>query len=173
MNKIVKLLSLTTLSLALMTTGIFAATPVKGATTGKTATTVSVVNKAEEMNINNTGELIANKITQTNNLLNTLKVNGTIQTTVYENPTTGYVWQFEITGDKNVISYTFEAPVVKTTDLKTPSATAPVICGAGSDKILTIKGIKAGRATLKMKLVRPWEKNTAPAKTMDFEILVK
>ncbi len=172
MNKFVKLLSLTTLTLALMTTGMFAATPTKVAPVVKSTTAVTTVNKDAQMNINGSSELIANKITETNNLLNSLKVNGTIQTNLYENPTTGYVWQFQITGDKNVISYTFEAPVTKTTDSKGTVST-PAICGAGSDKTLTIKGLKPGRATLKMQLVRPWEKNTAPIKTMEFEILVK
>lgn len=172
MNKFVKLLSLTTLSLALMTTGIFAATPAKVPTSGKTTTTTVVTTKDSEMNINTSTDLMANKVTQTNNMLNTLKVKGVVQTKIYENPSTGYTWVFQVTGDQNVIAYTFEAPVLKDAP-KSTNLTEPLICGAGLDKTLTIKGLKAGRATLKMKLVRSWEKNVAPIQTMEFEILVK
>lgn len=119
-------------------------------------------------NVNTTETLMADKIVENNNLLNEIKVNGKISTEVYENPTTGYTWKFEVTGDKGVIDYTF---LDKINDNKVKEE--PMICGAGSNKILTIKGLKAGKAKLKMSLVRPWEKDVEPAKIMEFDIVVK
>lgn len=106
-------------------------------------------------------------------MLNTIKVKESIQTRIYENPSTGYTWVFEITGDKNVINYTFEVPKLTPQEANATEVIEPAICGAAVEKILTLKGLKSGRATLKMKLVRPWEKNVAPIQTMEFEILVK
>lgn len=124
------------------------------------------------MNINKSEALIANKTVENLNLINELKVNGKISTTVYDNPTTGYSWEFEVTGDKDVIAYTF---LDKPSEIKPEDKISkePMICGEGAEKLLTIKGIKPGRAKLKMSLVRPWEKDLEPAKIMEFEILVK
>ncbi len=53
----------------------------------------------------------------------------------------------EVLGEKDAISYTFEfVPVSAKIDVK---------------------------ATVKMTLIRPWEKNMEPVKTMEFEIEVK
>lgn len=124
------------------------------------------------MNVNNSEALIANKTVENLNLINELKVNGNISTTVYDNPTTGYTWEFEVTGDKDVIEYTF---LDKPSEIKKDDKidNKPMICGEGAEKLLTIKGLKPGRAKLKMSLVRPWEKDMEPAKIMEFEILVK
>ncbi|MGB5824613.1 MAG: protease inhibitor I42 family protein [Proteocatella sp.] len=125
------------------------------------------------MNVNSSEVLIANKTIENLNLINTIKVNGIISTEVYDNPSTGYTWIFEVTGDPGVLKYTFLDKPVSKTPAYNKASEKPLMCGEGTNKILTIKGLKAGKAKLKMSLVRPWEKNIEPAKVMDFEVLVK
>lgn len=157
MRKNLKIITAITLSFSLLSVSAYA---------------LPVQTNVNTMNINTSETLIANKTVENLNLINELKVNGKISTEVYDNPTTGYTWVFEVTGDKGVIDYSFlDKPAeVKIED---KASKEPMICGAGTNKILTIKGLKSGKAKLKMSLVRPWEKNIEPAKIMEFEVLVK
>ncbi len=161
MKKNLKIITAMALSISILSLPVYAV-PVQ---TNSQAT-------VNTMNVNTSETLIANKTVENLNLINELKVNGKISTEVYDNPTTGYTWVFEVTGDKGVIDYTFlNKPVeIKPEEKNTKE---PMICGEGTNKILTIKGLKAGKAKLKMSLVRPWEKNVEPAKIMEFEVLVK
>lgn len=63
MNKLARIIGISTLTLTLMTTGIYAATPSTGTTATKFTTNTMITAKDSEMNINTSSELIANKIT--------------------------------------------------------------------------------------------------------------
>jgi predicted secreted protein len=163
-----KLIGATVLVFSLLANGVFATTAIQ-------KNTIKPIVPAQ---VNQTASkvLIANKTIDILNLVNTIKINEVIKTDIYENPSTGYSWNIEVLGDQDAISYTFEfVPVPVKIDAKTSKKIEqkPLICGEGTFKTLAIKGLKPGKATVKMTLLRPWEKNIAPVKTMEFEIEVK
>lgn len=167
MKKNLKFITVLLLSTSMLTFSVYAAPT--------TSQSSKVPNETVEntMNVNSSDVLIANKMIENLNLINAIKVNGIISTEVYDNPSTGYTWIFEVTGDPGVLTYTFLDKPVSTIQTDDKASEKPLICGEGTNKILTIKGIKSGKAKLKMSLVRPWEKNIEPAKVMEFEVLVK
>lgn len=168
MKKTLKFIGVTVLAFSLLSNGVFAATAIQKHTVKPIA--------QSQVKPNTPKVLIANKTIDILNLVNTIKINEVIKTDIYENPSTGYSWQIEVLGEKDAISYTFEfLPVPAKIDVKATKKIEqkPLICGEGTLKTLAIKGLKPGKATVKMTLIRPWEKNMEPVKTMEFEIEVK
>ena len=77
------------------------------------------------------------------------------------NPTTGYTWEAVELEDilRQVGETEFEA------DSK--------LTGAGGVQTLRFEAVKAGSTTLKLVYHRPWEKDTAPAETCTFPVVVR
>ncbi len=134
----------------------------------------------ETMNQNNGQEPIATTHITEMNMVNLLDVSSKMATDIMENVTTGYQWVIEVSGDTDAIRYTFDDKAVaqETTTARETTATdstaiEPMVCGAGVMKTLQVEGVKAGFATLTMKLVRPWEKDMAPLEVLVYNFSVK
>jgi len=83
--------------------------------------------------------------------------------TLNSNPTTGYHWQMDKSPDKSMvdlISSVFVGPETK-------------LVGAGGREIWTFKAVGKGHTELKMKYIRPWEKDVAPVEIAEFDIFVQ
>lgn len=153
MKHLLKGITLTLVATSLLAGAAFAATPTP----------------TKAININVTESLIANKKIEVLNLENQLKIGSEMVTEIYDNPSTGYEWKISVTGDSKAISYSLKEKEVK---VDPKAEVKPAICGEGAYKNLVVKGLKAGKATIKMTLVRPWEKNAEPAQTMEFIVNV-
>ncbi len=75
-----------------------------------------------------------------------------------ENGTTGYVWSVKDTG----------APLELADDRVTPQTHA---IGAASQRVLTLRAVAAGRASVVLELAREWE--NAPAEERRYSVTVK
>lgn len=119
--------------------------------------------------VNTTSELIVDQIVTNNNTTNVMKVDASIQTNIVENASTGYVWKYTVGGDTKCIQVTFDKE-----DLQpNTSQTKETLVGASVNRVLKIKGLKKGQATIQLTLARPWEKNIKPLETRLYTIEVK
>lgn len=123
-------------------------------------------------NKNISESLLVEQVITNYNILNELKVGKFMETKISENPSTGYVWNIQVTGDAKSIEFSFKNVEI-TDESKTDKEVKPLICGAGVEKTLRIKGLKKGRAVIKMTLTRPWEKNVKPIETRIYMVEVK
>lgn len=79
------------------------------------------------------------------------------------NKTTGFEWQLAMPLDEKVVRLV-------------SSEYTPVeskLIGSGGKEVWTFKTVGAGKADILFKYVRPWEKDTPPAKTESFSIVVE
>ncbi len=94
----------------------------------------------------------------------------TIQVTVGEtfsivldsNPTTGYTWQRQDKAGGGVVVFTGNRFVAARTDL----------AGAGGKEHMAFRAKSPGTEKLTFHYLRPWEKNTEPARTVVFTVTV-
>ncbi len=94
----------------------------------------------------------------------TMTAGGTLIVTLESNITTGYSWNENANiGDNTVIQQT---------DHKYQPPATP-IPGAGGKEVWTFKTLKAGKSTISMEYRRPFEPNTAPAKTFTLTVVVQ
>ena len=78
------------------------------------------------------------------------------------NPSTGYHWQLAQPPDSAVVKAlgsTYHPP-------------ATAMPGAGGSEEWPFRAVGAGRATIALSYVRPWEKDAAPVKTATFQVVV-
>lgn len=122
-------------------------------------------------NVNEGNIMIADRIVENMNMINKVKIGKTISVLVDENVTTGYSWTIKVTGDSKAIKTTFAE--VKNKEDASQMEGKPLICGAGVEKELTVKGIKKGQAIITMTYARSFEKNVEPIKTMVFVVNVE
>jgi inhibitor of cysteine peptidase len=95
----------------------------------------------------------------------------TIQVTVGEtfsivldsNPTTGYTWQRQDKAGDGVVIFANSRFV----------AARPDLAGAGGRDHITFRATAPGTEKLTFHYVRPWEKNTKPARTVVFTVTVR
>ena len=90
------------------------------------------------------------------------KAGKTFNITLASNPTTGYSWRIDGSFDKSIVKLLgskYERP--KTS-----------LIGAGGREIWRFKALKPGKTAIKLKYVRPWEKNTPPAERRSFEVKI-
>lgn len=83
--------------------------------------------------------------------------------TLASNATTGYHWELAAALDEAIVklvSSTYQAP-------KTG------LIGAGGQEIWTFRAIARGQTVIKLKYVRPWEKDVAPAETASYTVVVR
>ncbi|MFH1079856.1 MAG: protease inhibitor I42 family protein [Pseudomonadota bacterium] len=81
--------------------------------------------------------------------------------TLRSNPTTGYIWQLAAPLNENILRFAGnEYRSDKTGRM-----------GAGGREIWTFKTVGSGETCISLKYARPWEKETAPAKTVQFRII--
>lgn len=94
----------------------------------------------------------------------TLADGGTLTVILESNITTGYSWNENASiGDKTVM---------QRTDHKYQPPATPVP-GAGGKEVWTFKALKAGKSTISLEYSRPFEPNTAPAKTFTLTVTVR
>ena len=82
--------------------------------------------------------------------------------TLEANPTTGYQWRMAKTPEETVVQFVnseYEAPTTQRV-------------GAGGKEIWRFIALAPGKAVIEMVYGRPWEKDTAPARTRSFEVTV-
>jgi predicted secreted protein len=85
----------------------------------------------------------------------------TFALTLRSNPTTGYIWQLTEPINERIIRLTGNEYRSDKTGLM----------GAGGREIWTFKAVGSGETRINLKYARPWEKDTAPAKTAQFRIV--
>lgn len=87
--------------------------------------------------------------------------------TIYlsSNPTTGYQWQLDGALDESLLKLvgsTYRA-----------QETGKAVVGAGGTEIWTFRALKPGQTTIKLKYIRPWEKDVAPVRTSMYTVLIQ
>ena len=88
---------------------------------------------------------------------------GQFTLTLESNKTTGYEWQLTTKPNSKVVGFV-------TSVYNKPSAQIP---GRGGTETWTFKANGRGRTTFILSYLRPWEKNTPPAKTQRFSVVVQ
>jgi inhibitor of cysteine peptidase len=83
--------------------------------------------------------------------------------TLESNRTTGYGWQFASLVDKDYLEVTEIRHGAKQTKM----------VGRGTKDSWTFKAVRPGQTVVSFEYVRPWEKDSPPAKTAVFEINVE
>jgi inhibitor of cysteine peptidase len=86
----------------------------------------------------------------------------TFTLTLRANPTTGYIWQLAEPLDERMLRFIGSAYSTDKTGLM----------GAGGKEIWTFRTEGCGQAQIRLKYVRPWEKDTPPAKTLRFTLII-
>ncbi len=119
-------------------------------------------------NINKSKTLQVDKVIKNNDMINILKLNEEMEFKLYENPSTGYLWEITIEGEKDIILYTSEFVKDENLDEK-----KPLICGEGMDKLYKIKGMKEGNVKLKLELKRSFEKDKEAIETREYIVKVE
>jgi len=92
-----------------------------------------------------------------------IAVGETFSIVLDSNPTTGYSWQRGKQAEDGILSFVDSAYVAPRTDL----------AGAGGRERMTFKAMAPGTEKLTLYYLRPWEKNTEPARTMVFTVTVR
>lgn len=83
--------------------------------------------------------------------------------TLGSNPTTGYRWQLAEPLDESrlkLVGSEYKAPETERV-------------GAGGREVWTFKAVGAGKTSIALRYVRPWEKDVPPAETRTFVIVVR
>lgn len=91
------------------------------------------------------------------------KVGQEFSVSLESNPSTGYKWDLESALD--------ESKILKVRSEYVPSGSNRI--GAAGKEVWVFKALSPGDYAIKMKYARPWEKDTAPAKTATFEVSVR
>ena len=82
---------------------------------------------------------------------------------LYANPSTGYSWELAVPLDKNLLQLVSSEH----------SGGNPTLVGAGCTQEWKFKALKPGKAAIRLKYHRPWEKSVPPAKEQSFEITIR
>lgn len=100
-----------------------------------------------------------------NNMTNTIKatVGKEFIITLDGNATTGYQWQLASSIDDSLVKFVSSEYVPDKTGLT----------GSGGKSIWTFKAVRAGKAQVSFQYVRPWEKDTPPAKQATYIIVIQ
>jgi predicted secreted protein len=96
----------------------------------------------------------------------TVRKGQTFNLTLRSNPTTGYIWQLAETPDSGLIQLIGN-------EYRGDKTGRAGLVGAGGREIWTFKAVASGETTIALKYIRPWEKDTAPAKSARFKIIVR
>jgi predicted secreted protein len=83
--------------------------------------------------------------------------------TLESNKTTGYEWQLAEPLDKDILLFVNSKYITNESNL----------IGSGGKEIWIFKALKAGKAAISFRYVRPWEKNIPPAKEETFSVIIK
>ncbi|MCX6165875.1 MAG: protease inhibitor I42 family protein [Ignavibacteriae bacterium] len=79
------------------------------------------------------------------------------------NKTTGYSWQLGSNSDSNIVHFL-------SSDYNAPSTDMP---GQGGKEVWTFKTESPGTVTIILQYLRPWEKDTPPARIKRYSIVVQ
>jgi predicted secreted protein len=93
--------------------------------------------------------------------INKVKLNQNFYVILSENASTGYTW-----------SYKTNNTAIQLIDQKNILQSDKKLVGAPSQKVWTFKAVQKGTYKLQFSYSRSWEKNTPPAKTVDYTIEV-
>jgi predicted secreted protein len=93
----------------------------------------------------------------------TVTVGRPFKITLQYNASTGYQWQFAKPPDPNLLK-------LLDTEYKRPDSKR---IGSGGDQIWTFETLAAGKTSLELNYVRPWESGAKPAQITNFVVLIK
>ena len=79
------------------------------------------------------------------------------------NQTTGYRWELGNPPDESIVRLLNSRYEAEPTD----------VVGSGGITVFTFEGVGAGRTSIKLVYVRPWEKGVAPAREATYAIVVE
>ena len=79
------------------------------------------------------------------------------------NPTTGYQWQIAKSPDESTLKLISSEYLADKTEL----------VGSGGKQVWRLKALKPGEASISVKYVRPWEKNTPPQNEESYLVIIK
>jgi len=94
-----------------------------------------------------------------------LGVGKTVSVTLEANATTGYQWQVEKIDGEGIVQDGKPTYV--------PKKHAPGIVGVGGVTVFNFKAAKAGKPTIKLVYLRPWEKDVPPVKVVKLQFVVE
>lgn len=97
-----------------------------------------------------------------------LKVDETYSLTLPGLATAGYQWTYEITQSDDAVVTVAAVP----SEAERYESAQPAI-GSSRDEIFAIQALKPGRATLRFKQGRSWERDQPPLKEFQIEIAVQ
>jgi len=92
------------------------------------------------------------------------KVGEEFTITLESNRTTGYGWELAQSLDESIVK-------LISSSYKEPQDVRMV--GQGGEQVWIFKAVGKGTTEISMKYVRSWEKDTPPAKTQEYKIVVK
>ena len=107
---------------------------------------------------------------QTNNNITesiVISVSGTLEVSLFSNPTTGYQWGENANISDNTVM------CQETHNYVAPDSSGEPIVGAGGKDVWTFKSLKAGQTTIKMTYSRPWESDSSDGWTYTINVTVK
>lgn len=93
-----------------------------------------------------------------------LRVGESKSITLAGNPSTGFLWSLAAAADVVKVELALE---------QTPAPSGPPLCGRPCGTVVTLTGKTAGQGQVTLVYARPWEKNTAPARTCTINVTVK
>lgn len=96
-----------------------------------------------------------------------IEVGNKFSTTLSQNITTGYSWQYAIE-DETVLGLVSEKDVL---DVKQNEGETGIV-GSGSQHTWDFIGLKSGTSKIIFKYLRSWEVENPPAKTIEYSITV-
>ncbi|PAB57113.1 protease inhibitor I42 family protein [Anaeromicrobium sediminis] len=150
------------------------ATPVWASTKGNDADLIikkNIINyemTTKTANINMFETLQANKVYKHMNMINRTKIGKEMIIKLYENPSTGYLWNVKI-DNPELLSY--EEKLVES---EIPEEDGKIaICGEGSHKLYTFKALKKGTTKVTFELKRDFEAGSEPIEVREYIIEVR
>lgn len=93
----------------------------------------------------------------------TAKVGETFDITLDSNPSTGYSWKLSDNLTEGIVKLMNSSYTPPETQRK----------GGGGKEIWRFKAVAAGKTTITLEYVRPWEKDKPPAKKSIFEVIIQ
>jgi predicted secreted protein len=92
-----------------------------------------------------------------------VNLGGNAVITLEANHTTGFRWQLAKDPDKSMLEFADTQYITEETGL----------IGSGGQEVWTFKTLKKGKTEVALEYVRPWEKDTPPAREAAFVIIIK
>ena len=98
-----------------------------------------------------------------------LKVGETYRLRLASLGTAGYVWTYEIQGNRNLV----DVSEARADEVQPIDERGTPLVGASVDKVFTLQALETGSVTIHFTQSRPWEKDKPPLKEHYLEIFIQ